>query len=102
MILQLYNHIGTSRDDEDVDLPDLPIPRIGEWIRFHKDEAGWRKGIYRVVSVDYVIQRGKLVASVTAWAASDQHYEMAQTAIHDEHGDSMIDLIADPTRSPKR
>src|SRR5437763_13381951 len=96
MILQIYNHIGTSRLGDDIHLPDSPIPRIGEWVRFHKDEARWRDGIYRVVSVDYTIQDRRLIPWVTAHEASQQHYEMAMTAIHDNHSDYLTDLRADP------
>ena len=96
MILRLYDHIGSSRHDDDVNLPDSPIPRIGEWVYFHKDEAGWRKGIYRIVSVEYTIQGGRLVPLVVAHEASEQLHERAKTAIHDEHGDALTDLIANP------
>jgi hypothetical protein len=92
MILRLYNYIGTSLQGDDVELPDSPIPRAGEWLRFHKDEGDWRKGIYRVVAVDYAIHRGKLVPWVTAYEASEEHYERAKTLIHDEHSDAMSDL----------
>ena len=81
---------------DEFDLPNAPIPRIGEWIHFDDGKAGWRNSIYRVVSVDYVIHDGKLVPSVTAHQASEQHYEMAKTAIHDQHSDQMTDLRADP------
>ena len=94
MILRLYDHIGSSRHDDDINLPESPIPRIGEWVHFHKDEADWRKGLYRIVSVEYAIQRGKLIPLVVAHEASEQHYQQAKTAIHDEHGDAMTDLMA--------
>jgi hypothetical protein len=96
MNLRLYNHIGTSLHGDDVTLPDSPIPRIGEWIYFHHEGADWRKAIYRVVSVDYIIQERKLVPLVIAHEASEQHYERAKTVIHDQHSDSMTDLRADP------
>src|SRR5439155_107080 len=96
MVIQLYDHIGSSRQGDDVSVPDSPVPRIGEWIYFHHKQGDWRKGFYRVVSVDYIIEGGKLVPSVTAHEASEQHYERAKTAIHDQHSDVMTDLRADP------
>jgi hypothetical protein len=94
MILRLYNHIGTSLHGDDVELPASPIPRIGEWLRFHKDEADWRKGVYRVVAIDYAIHHGKLVPWITAHEASEEHYEEAKTAIHDEHSRHLTALRA--------
>ena len=97
MILELYDHIGSTRHGDDVTLADSPIPRIGEWVYFHLEAGDWRKGkIYRVVSVDYIIQNGRLVPSITAYEASEQHYQLAKTVIHDEHSDPMTDLRADP------
>jgi hypothetical protein len=96
MILHLYDHIGSSRHGDDISLPDSPIPRIGEWIYFHHEGGDWRKTIYRIVSVDYIIDNGKLVPELIAHEASEQHYQRAKTAIHDQHSDLMTDLRADP------
>ena len=97
MILELYDHIGSTRHGDDLTLADSPIPRTGEWLYFHHEAGDRRKGkIYRVVSVDYTIQNGRFVPSITAHEASEQHYQLAKTVIHDQHSDPMTDLRAEP------
>ena len=88
MIIRLYNSIGSTLHGDDIELPDVNIPRIGEWIVIHKDDPSWRKeNIYRVVSVDHTIRGKSHTIWVTAYEAQDEHRSRANAAIHDEHSD---------------
>ena len=87
MIIRLYNPIGTSVHGDDIELPDEQVPRIGEWLRFHINDSRRLAEVYRIVSVEHVLNGSSRTIFVSAYEAHDQHLERAKAAIHDEHAE---------------
>ena len=78
MILRLFDAHGQTTPGDRQELPDDPLPRVGEWIRHAASGLTGTARLYRVSAVEHAISKGQRVIFVTAYEATARDYHAAR------------------------